>query len=107
MRPETPSRASDLRRIPIDRIKIDRLFVDGLGRSHDDTTLVEAIIRMAAGLRLDVVAEGAEIVEQARILESPKCPHGQGFLGYERCGRELSERLNPRARKAGAFVRAR
>ncbi len=80
MRPETPSRASDLRRIPIDRIKIDRLFVDGLGRSHDDTTLVEAIIRMAAGLRLDVVAEGAEIVEQARILESPKCPHGQGFL---------------------------
>jgi diguanylate cyclase (GGDEF)-like protein len=69
-----------LRRFPIEAIKIDRRFIAGLGRDHDDETIVEAILRMAAGLRLDVVAEGVETVEQARILETLGCVCGQGFL---------------------------
>jgi len=69
-----------LRRFPIDAIKIDRRFIAGLGRNTDDTTIVEAIVRMAAGLRIDVVAEGVETREQAAILDAMGCPHGQGYL---------------------------
>jgi diguanylate cyclase (GGDEF)-like protein len=69
-----------LRRFPIDAIKIDRRFIAGLGRDTDDTTIVEAIVRMAAGLRLDVVAEGIETAEQARILDAMGCRRGQGYL---------------------------
>ncbi len=69
-----------LRRFPIDAIKIDRRFVSGLGHDDDDTTIVEAIIRMAAGLRLDVVAEGIETAEQLAILDAMGCRSGQGFL---------------------------
>lgn len=52
----------------------------GLGASGDDPTIVHAIIRMAAGLRLDVVAEGVETAGRASILVDMGCPHGQGFL---------------------------
>jgi EAL domain-containing protein (putative c-di-GMP-specific phosphodiesterase class I) len=69
-----------LRRFPIDAIKIDRRFIAGLGEDMDDTTIVEAIVRMAAGLRLDVVAEGIETPEQAAILDGMGCRYGQGFL---------------------------
>jgi EAL domain-containing protein (putative c-di-GMP-specific phosphodiesterase class I) len=46
----------------------------------DDTTIVEAIVRMAAGLRIDVVAEGIETPEQAAILDAMGCRRGQGYL---------------------------
>ena len=69
-----------LRRFPIDSIKIDRRFISGLGQSADDTTIVEAILRMAAGLHLDVIAEGVETPEQAAILVGMGCPHAQGYL---------------------------
>ncbi|MEA2157594.1 MAG: hypothetical protein QOE11_3734 [Solirubrobacteraceae bacterium] len=69
-----------LRRFPIDEIKIDRRFIAGLGRDIDDSTIVEAIVRMAAGLRLNVVAEGIETAEQMAILQAMGCRHGQGFL---------------------------
>jgi EAL domain-containing protein (putative c-di-GMP-specific phosphodiesterase class I) len=69
-----------LRRFPIAAIKIDRRFIAGLGRDPDDTTIVEAILRMAAGLRIDVVAEGVETVRQREILEAMGCRMGQGYL---------------------------
>ena len=69
-----------LRRFPIDAIKIDRRFISGLGHDTDDSTIVEAIVRMATGLRLDVVAEGIETAEQAAILDTIGCRRGQGFL---------------------------
>jgi diguanylate cyclase (GGDEF)-like protein len=69
-----------LRRFPIDAIKIDRRFIAGLGHNTDDTTIVEAIIRMAAGLQIDVVAEGIETPEQMAILDAMGCRLGQGFL---------------------------
>jgi len=69
-----------LRRFPIAAIKIDRRFIAGLGRDADDTTIVEAILRMAAGLRIDVVAEGVETACQRAILEDLGCRHGQGYL---------------------------
>jgi diguanylate cyclase (GGDEF)-like protein len=71
-----------LRKFPIDALKIDRSFIAGLGSGDDcdDTTIVETIIQMAAGLRLDVVAEGIETAEQAAILDGMGCRRGQGFL---------------------------
>jgi diguanylate cyclase (GGDEF)-like protein len=69
-----------LRRFPIDAIKIDRRFIAGLGQNADDTTIVEAILRMAAGLRLEVVAEGVETTAQAGTLSDMGCLQAQGFL---------------------------
>jgi EAL domain-containing protein (putative c-di-GMP-specific phosphodiesterase class I) len=69
-----------LRKFPIDAVKIDRGFIDGLGQNADDDTIVETILRMAAGLHLDAVAEGVETPEQAAILEKMGCTQGQGFL---------------------------
>jgi diguanylate cyclase (GGDEF)-like protein len=68
-----------LRRFPIDGLKIDRRFVAGMGASTEDTTIVEAIVKMAAGLRIGVVAEGVETVEQARDLVRIGCSHAQGY----------------------------
>jgi EAL domain-containing protein (putative c-di-GMP-specific phosphodiesterase class I) len=69
-----------LRRFPIAAIKIDRHFISGLDSNPDDTTIVEAILRMAAGLRMDVVAEGVETAGQAAILHAMGCRIGQGYL---------------------------
>ena len=69
-----------LRRFPISTIKIDRRFIAGLGDNADDTTIVEAILRMAAGLRMEVVAEGVETARQAAILHGMGCTIGQGYL---------------------------
>jgi len=74
------SSLAHLRRFPIAAIKIDRRFIAGLGCDPDDTTIVEAILRMAAGLRIDVVAEGIETAGQRAILENMGCHIGQGYL---------------------------
>jgi diguanylate cyclase (GGDEF)-like protein len=68
-----------LRRFPIDGLKIDRRFVAAMDQSTQDTTIVEAIVKMAAGLHIDVVAEGVETIEQARDLVRIGCSHAQGF----------------------------
>jgi EAL domain-containing protein (putative c-di-GMP-specific phosphodiesterase class I) len=69
-----------LRRLPLDGLKIDRSFVSGLGSVAVDTAIVEAVLTMAAALRLPVVAEGVETHEQARMLRNLGCPRSQGFL---------------------------
>jgi EAL domain-containing protein (putative c-di-GMP-specific phosphodiesterase class I) len=68
-----------LRRFPIDGLKIDRRFIAAMDTSTPDRTIVEAIIRMAAGLQIDVVAEGVETIEQARELVHLGCAHAQGY----------------------------
>jgi EAL domain-containing protein (putative c-di-GMP-specific phosphodiesterase class I) len=68
-----------LRRFPIDGLKIDRRFVAVMDQSTQDTTIVEAIVKMAAGLQIGVVAEGVETIEQARDLVRIGCAQAQGF----------------------------
>jgi EAL domain-containing protein (putative c-di-GMP-specific phosphodiesterase class I) len=68
-----------LRRFPIDGLKIDRRFIAAMATSAEDRTIVEAIVKMAAGLRIDVVAEGVETIEQADSLTRLGCLLGQGF----------------------------
>jgi EAL domain-containing protein (putative c-di-GMP-specific phosphodiesterase class I) len=74
------SSLSHLHTLPVDALKIDRSFVDGLGSDPDDSAIVEAVIRMAQTLDLDVVAEGVETQEQLAQLERLSCRLAQGYL---------------------------
>jgi EAL domain-containing protein (putative c-di-GMP-specific phosphodiesterase class I) len=69
-----------LRALTIDRVKIDRTFVTELTRDERDAAIVRRVIGLAGDLGLDVVAEGVETPEQARLLSELGCPRAQGFL---------------------------
>jgi EAL domain-containing protein (putative c-di-GMP-specific phosphodiesterase class I) len=74
------SSLSHLQRFPVDRLKIDRSFVAGLGHVRNDTAIVRGVTALAQSLALSVTAEGIESIEQARHLEAIGCDLGQGFL---------------------------
>ncbi len=74
------SSLSYLRELPIDVLKIDKSFVDGIGVSEQRLALVEGIIRIARTLDLNVVAEGIETEVQRDLLVSMGCQFGQGYL---------------------------
>ncbi|HEY4133688.1 MAG TPA: EAL domain-containing protein [Alphaproteobacteria bacterium] len=74
------SSLNHLKRFPIDNLKIDRSFVNDITVNPDDAAIVKAILAMACSLRLKVVAEGVETVEQLRFLEAHDCDAVQGFL---------------------------
>ncbi|MGD0248515.1 MAG: EAL domain-containing protein [Candidatus Limnocylindrales bacterium] len=69
-----------LRRFPVDIIKIDRSFVDGVATEPTACALVDAMIRIGKTLRLETVAEGIETAEQAERLRTLQCDIGQGYL---------------------------
>jgi diguanylate cyclase (GGDEF)-like protein/PAS domain S-box-containing protein len=69
-----------LTRLPLDAIKIDRSFVDGLGVESRDTAVTEAILAMSKALSLRVVGEGVESEAQAQELTRLGCDLAQGFL---------------------------
>ncbi|MDP9084355.1 MAG: EAL domain-containing protein [Pseudomonadota bacterium] len=68
-----------LRRFPIDKLKIDRSFIMDLTTRADDASIVQAIVSLAHGLRLKVVAEGVETLEQLNFLQSVGCDEYQGY----------------------------
>jgi EAL domain-containing protein (putative c-di-GMP-specific phosphodiesterase class I) len=74
------SSLSQLQRFPVDVLKIDPSFVDGLDRGPEDSALARAIVRLAQVLQLEVVAEGVEREEQLTALVELGCQMGQGFL---------------------------
>src|SRR5262249_14819565 len=72
------SSLSSLRRIPVDRVKIDQSFIDGLHHDTSDESLVAAIVAMASALRVTTVAEGVETYEQGKHLHELGCNVAQG-----------------------------
>jgi len=74
------SSLSYLKRFPIDTLKIDQAFVRDVKIDHEDAALVKAIIAMAHGLGMDVIAEGVEVQEQLEFLGANGCDSIQGFL---------------------------
>lgn len=68
-----------LKHFPIDRLKIDQLFIRDITTSEDDASIAEAIIAMARSLRMEVIAEGVETSEQIAFLKGRKCFQMQGF----------------------------
>ena len=77
-----------LKELPIDVIKIDRSFIQNIPDDPDDVEIVMAIIAMARGLKLEVIAEGVETEEQLALLKQLGCDKVQGYL----YSRPLSER---------------
>jgi EAL domain-containing protein (putative c-di-GMP-specific phosphodiesterase class I) len=69
-----------LKRFPIQTLKIDRSFIKDLTVDADDDAIVSAVIALARGLGLNVVAEGVETPEQLRFLRSKRCYSVQGYL---------------------------
>jgi diguanylate cyclase (GGDEF)-like protein/PAS domain S-box-containing protein len=69
-----------LKRFPIEAIKIDKSFVGGLGIESEDTSIVEAVVRLGQALGLSVVAEGIESPLQLSRLRDLGCDRGQGYL---------------------------
>lgn len=69
-----------LKKFPISKLKIDRSFVMGLPEDESDRAIVSAIIGMARGLKLKVVAEGVETIAQREYLAALDCESFQGYL---------------------------
>jgi diguanylate cyclase (GGDEF)-like protein len=69
-----------LKDLPIDRLKVDRSFVAGLGSSDQDTTIVSTVVQLAHELGLRVVAEGVETESELRAVGEMGCDEAQGFL---------------------------
>lgn len=69
-----------LKRLPLDTLKIDRSFIQDIPKSPQDMEIVQAIIVMAHTLRLQVVTEGVETIEQYEFLEEHGCDFVQGYL---------------------------
>jgi EAL domain-containing protein (putative c-di-GMP-specific phosphodiesterase class I) len=69
-----------LRRFPLDTLKLDRSYVDGVVGDENDAAIISAMIAMAHQLRLGVVAEGVESKEQLGFLRERGCDEYQGFL---------------------------
>jgi diguanylate cyclase (GGDEF)-like protein/PAS domain S-box-containing protein len=72
------SSLSHLRHFPIDTLKIDQSFVRNLATNAEDATIVGLVVSMGKGLRMRVVAEGVESLEQLAALRELACPLGQG-----------------------------
>jgi CheY-like chemotaxis protein len=74
------SSLSYLKQFPVDELKIDKSFVQGLGEDPNDTAIVAAIVAMAHALDLCVVAEGVETSDQLDRLRTLGCEQAQGYL---------------------------
>jgi len=96
------SSLSYLKSLPLDKIKIDKSFVQDVLSDEDDATIVRAIIQLGKSLNMQVIAEGVETLEQEAYIVAQGCHEGQGYL-YSKplAARELtallkqSERSHP------------
>ena len=73
------SSLSYLSQFPINSLKIDKLFVQGITSERDDAPIISAVINMGRSLMQRVIAEGVETREQLAFLQSRGCDEGQGY----------------------------
>jgi len=92
-----------LKRFPVDRLKIDRSFVQNIATDLDDAAITEAVINLGHSLNIAVIAEGVETGEQLAFLSSRGCDEVQGFyFGRPMPAEELEEWLSMRPSKHDA-----
>ena len=87
------SSLSYLKRFPVDTLKVDKSFVDGLGKDPENTAIVTAIISLATALGMKVTAEGIETYEQMEHLQRLNCDQGQGYFFAKPLPPEAAEAL--------------
>ena len=99
------SSLSYLKSLPLDKIKIDKSFVQDLIDDDDDATIVRAIIQLGRSLGMQVIAEGVETVEQEMYVINEGCHEGQGYLYSKPLpARELSIFLKQGQRNNAAIM---
>jgi EAL domain-containing protein (putative c-di-GMP-specific phosphodiesterase class I) len=95
------SSLSYLRRFPVDRLKIDRSFVERIDSDAESEAMVRAIVRLAKALNLEVIAEGVETDGQRRLLRAVGCGEAQGFFFSEPVeASQIGDLLNNRQRQS-------
>lgn len=87
------SSITNLRNYPIDTLKIDRSFVGSMLSDEYCRELVRTTISMAQNMKIDVVAEGVETLDQVNALKTMNCPYGQGFFFSKALAAESAEIL--------------
>jgi EAL domain-containing protein (putative c-di-GMP-specific phosphodiesterase class I) len=73
------SSLSYLKKFPIDRLKIDKMFIDGISTNEEDKIIVKTIISMSHNLGFKVIAEGVETKQQFDFLKTHGCDGIQGY----------------------------
>ena len=91
--------------LPVDTLKIDKSFVDGITEDADDAAIVEGVVRLAHSLGLQAVAEGVETDEQVAMLRAFSCQTGQGYHFARPAGPEAIARMLTAAPAAPAVPR--
>ncbi|MCF5720762.1 putative bifunctional diguanylate cyclase/phosphodiesterase [Pseudomonas syringae] len=99
------SSLSYLKSLPLDKIKIDKSFVQDLLDDDDDATIVRAIIQLGKSLGMQVIAEGVETAEQEAYIVSEGCHEGQGYhYSKPLQARELAAFLKQAERNNAAII---
>jgi diguanylate cyclase (GGDEF)-like protein len=104
------SSLSHLRRMPVDEVKIDRAFVQGMATDPGDLAIVKAVVDLSRHFALTVVAEGVESELTLTLLEEIGCDIGQGFLfsrplSYDRLEAWFAAQTEPEPTSIGGEVR--
>ena len=73
------SSLSYLRKFPVDALKIDQSFIRQISSAGNDTVIVKAVIGMGRSLKLRVIAEGVETLEELAFLRAYRCDEAQGY----------------------------
>jgi EAL domain-containing protein (putative c-di-GMP-specific phosphodiesterase class I) len=82
-----------LQHFPISAVKIDKSFIDGMGKDRKGTKLIRAIVSMTRELDMETIAEGIETSEQLSELQSLLCTFGQGFFLSRPLDKESAEKV--------------
>jgi len=90
-----------LQHFPISAVKIDRSFIEGMGKDRKGTELIRAIVSMTRELDIEATAEGIETSEQLNELKNLLCAFGQGFLLSRPLDKEGAEKVLERQEKTG------
>lgn len=69
-----------LKRFPIDKLKIDKSFINSVLNNADDASIVQAVIALGHSMDMQIIAEGVETLEQYQFLQERQCDYGQGYF---------------------------